>query len=301
MLFLLTRFFPVDGPVISGYAMIFLYMIMPIEGLLSALPNISSAKVAIERINAINEDLPPENMLPAQQAASFDDIALDGVTHRYYRDREDEVFTLGPINLSFMPGELVFLIGGNDSDKTTLAKMLVGLYAPEGGRIILNGKPVNEAERDIYRQHFSVVFSDFYLFEALHGLKLEGLDSRAQGLLKALHLDHKVKIEKGVFSTTELSQGQRKRLALLVTYLEDRPFYVFDEWAADQDPVFKDVFYRQLLPDLKAQGKTVLFISHDDRYFHLADRYVKLDYGQLVEEGKGDQLQHASHERVSLE
>ncbi|MFM0502684.1 cyclic peptide export ABC transporter [Paraburkholderia caffeinilytica] len=292
VLFVLARLYPVSGHVMSGYAMIFLYMIMPIEGLLSALPTISSAKVAIERINQINADLPAENTLPAPQATSFDSIVLEHVTHRYYREKEDEVFTLGPIDLTFKPGELVYLIGGNGSGKTTLAKMLVGLYAPEGGRILLNGKPVNEAERDIYRQHFSVVFNDFFLFDTLLGMKLDGLDSRALALLEALHLDHKVKIENGVFSTTELSQGQRKRLALLVTYLEDRPFYVFDEWAADQDPVFKEAFYRRLLPELRAKGKTVLVITHDDRYFHLADRYVKLDYGQLVEEGKGTDLQH---------
>jgi putative ATP-binding cassette transporter len=292
VLFLLTRIYPVSGHVMSGYAVIFLYMMMPIEGLLSALPSISSAKVAIERINKINQDLPPENTLPADQPTSFDSIVLEQVTHRYYREKEDEVFTLGPVDLSFKPGELVYLIGGNGSGKTTLAKMLVGLYAPEGGRILLNGKPVDEAERDIYRQHFSVVFNDFFLFDTLLGMKLEGLDSQAKTLLEHLHLDHKVKIENGVFSTTELSQGQRKRLALLVTYLEDRPFYVFDEWAADQDPVFKEVFYRRLLPELRAKGKTVLVITHDDRYFPLADRYIKLDYGQVVEEGKGSDLQN---------
>jgi putative pyoverdin transport system ATP-binding/permease protein len=137
-----------------------------------------------------------------------------------------------------------------------------------------------------------VIFSDFFLFDTLLGMKLDGLDQQAKLLLEHLQLDHKVKIENGVFSTTELSQGQRKRLALLVTYLEDRPFYVFDEWAADQDPIFKEVFYRRLLPDLRAKGKTVLVITHDDRYFHLADRYVKLDYGQLVEEGRGTDLQY---------
>ncbi|WP_144158105.1 cyclic peptide export ABC transporter [Paraburkholderia sp. BCC1885] len=292
VLFVLARLYPVSGHVMSGYAMIFLYMIMPIEGLLSALPTISSAKVAIERINQINEDLPSENTLAAEPATSFDSIVLEHVTHRYYREKEDEVFTLGPIDLAFKPGELVYLIGGNGSGKTTLAKMLVGLYAPEGGRILLNGKPVGEAERDIYRQHFSVVFGDFFLFDTLLGMKLDGLDSRALALLEYLHLDHKVRIENGVFSTTELSQGQRKRLALLVTYLEDRPFYVFDEWAADQDPVFKEVFYRHLLPDLREKGKTILVITHDDRYFHLADRYVKLDYGQVVEEGNGTDLQN---------
>ncbi|MEQ5838798.1 cyclic peptide export ABC transporter [Paraburkholderia acidicola] len=292
VLFLLTRYYPVSSHVMSGYAMIFLYMIMPIEGVLSAIPSISSAKVAIERINQINEDLPPENTLPAEQATSFDSITLEHVTHSYYREKEDEVFTLGPVDLTFKPGELVYLIGGNGSGKTTLAKMLVGLYAPEGGRILLNGKPVDEADRDIYRQHFSVVFNDFFLFDTLLGMKLDGLDRQAKTLLEQLHLDHKVKIENGVFSTTELSQGQRKRLALLVTYLEDRPFYVFDEWAADQDPVFKDVFYRHLLPELRAKGKTVLVITHDDRYFHLADRYVKLDYGQVVEQGNGTDLQN---------
>jgi putative pyoverdin transport system ATP-binding/permease protein len=292
VLFLLTRFFPVSSHVMSGYAMIFLYMIMPIEGLLSALPTISSAKVAIERINQINEDLPPEQTLPAQQAMSFESIVLERVSHRYYREKEDEVFTLGPVDLTFKPGELVYLIGGNGSGKTTLAKMIVGLYAPEQGRILLNGEPVGEAERDIYRQHFSVVFNDFFLFDTLLGMNLDGLDSQAKSLLEYLHLDHKVKIENGVFSTTELSQGQRKRLALLVTYLEDRPFYVFDEWAADQDPVFKEVFYRRLLPELQAKGKTILVITHDDRYFHLADRYIKLDYGQVVEHGKGADLQH---------
>ncbi|WP_109478880.1 cyclic peptide export ABC transporter [Paraburkholderia sp. C35] len=292
VLFVLTRFYPVSNHVMSGYAVIFLYMIMPIEGLLSALPTISSAKVAIERINAMHADLPPENTLPAKPSASFDSIVLEHVTHRYYREREDEIFTLGPIDLAFKPGELVYLIGGNGSGKTTLAKMIAGLYAPEGGRILLNGAPVDEAARDIYRQHFAVVFSDFFLFDSLLGMKLEGLDRDAKALLEALHLDHKVTIEHGVFSTTELSQGQRKRLALLVAYLEDRPFYIFDEWAADQDPVFKEVFYRRMLPDLRAKGKAVLVITHDDRYFHLADRYVKLDYGRLVEQGIGAALRH---------
>ncbi|MFT4063671.1 cyclic peptide export ABC transporter [Paraburkholderia sp.] len=294
VLFVLTRWYPVSSHVMSGYAMIFLYMIMPIEGLLSALPTVSSAKVAIERINLIQRDLPPENTVPAEAARSFHSIVLEQVTHRYYREKEDEVFTLGPIDLAFKPGELVYLIGGNGSGKTTLAKMLVGLYVPESGRILLNGQPVDEATRDSYRQHFSAVFNDFFLFDALLGMKLDGLDQQAKTLLEHLHLDHKVKIENGVFSTTELSQGQRKRLALLVTYLEDRPFYVFDEWAADQDPVFKEVFYRRLLPRLREQGKTVLVITHDDRYFHLATRYVKLEYGRVVEHGLGADLRHQS-------
>ena len=287
VLFVLTRYLPVTPHVMSGYAMIFLYMIMPIEGLLSAIPNLSTARVALERVEQVNAELPIERTIAAPQATAFESIVLEGVTHRYFREKENDVFTLGPVNLSFRPGELVYLIGGNGSGKTTLAKMLVGLYTPESGRILLNGKEVDEAQRDAYRQHFSVVFSDFFLFDTLLGIRLDNVDAAAHALLEDLQLAHKVKIENGVFSTLELSQGQRKRLALLVSYLEDRPFYLFDEWAADQDPLFKDVFYRRLLPELKAKGKTVVVITHDDRYFRLADRYIKLDFGQVVEEGAG--------------
>ncbi|MFL9985800.1 cyclic peptide export ABC transporter [Paraburkholderia sediminicola] len=287
VLFVLTRYLPVTPHVMSGYAMIFLYMIMPIEGLLSAIPNLSTARVALERVEQVNAELPIEQTVAAPQATAFESIVFEGVTHRYFREKENDVFTLGPVNLSFRPGELVYLIGGNGSGKTTLAKMIVGLYTPESGRILLNGKEVDEAQRDAYRQHFSVVFSDFFLFDTLLGIRLDNVDAAAHALLEDLQLAHKVKIENGVFSTLELSQGQRKRLALLVSYLEDRPFYLFDEWAADQDPLFKDVFYRRLLPELKAKGKTVVVITHDDRYFHLADRYIKLDFGQVIEEGAG--------------
>ncbi|MFP3794826.1 MULTISPECIES: cyclic peptide export ABC transporter [Paraburkholderia] len=289
-LFVVARLYPVNTHVMSGYAMVFLYMIMPIESLLSAIPNISTARVALERIEEVNAELPLENGLDAPVKRGFQSLVLDGVTHRYFREKENDVFTLGPINLSFKPGELVYLIGGNGSGKTTLAKMIVGLYAPESGRILVDGAPVSEADRDSYRQLFSVVFSDFFLFDSLLGMRFDGLDQTAQDLLVHLQLDHKVSIKDGAFSTLELSQGQRKRLALLVAYLEDRPFYLFDEWAADQDPLFKDVFYRKLLPELKAKGKTVVVITHDDRYFHLADRYIKLEYGQLVETGLGADL-----------
>ncbi|MGS0891586.1 cyclic peptide export ABC transporter [Burkholderia stagnalis] len=278
-LFVLARWFQIDGRVASGYAMVFLYMIMPIEGLLAAIPSVSIARVAFERIEQLDADLPREPVGGERLVHAFERIELDGVTHRYVRDGES--FTLGPIDLSFAPGETVFLIGGNGSGKTTLAKLITGLYAPEGGRILLDGVPVDAATRDRYRHLYSAVFNDFFLFDRLFGIDAAARE-RARTLLDALQLSHKVAIDGGAFSTLDLSQGQRKRLALLVAYLEDRPFYVFDEWAADQDPLFKDVFYRQLLPELKARGKTVLVISHDDRYFALADRCVKLDYGRIV-------------------
>ena len=208
-------------------------------------------------------------------------LELRGVTHTYRRENEEESFLLGPIDLALRPGELVFLVGGNGSGKTTLAKLILGLYAPEAGEVRLAGEAIGDDNREQYREHFSAVFSDFFVFEKLLGLDAEALDDVARGYLRRLLLEQKVQVRDGVLSTIDLSTGQRKRLALMTAYLEDRPIYLFDEWAADQDPVFKEVFYLALLPELKERGKTVFVISHDDHYFHVADRILKLDYGKI--------------------
>jgi len=213
----------------------------------------------------------------------YQSLEIKGVRHTYFREREERHFTLGPIDLSFKAAELVFIIGGNGSGKTTFAKLLTGLYAPEAGEIYRNGELVTGENRELYRQNFSAIFDDFFVFEQIMGMPAEELDARAVAYLKLLHLDHKVTIAEGLLSTTELSTGQRKRLALLTAYLEDRDIYLFDEWAADQDPEFKKVFYEELLPDLRDRGKTVFVISHDDRYFKLADRIVKLTDGSVEE------------------
>ncbi|KZE25393.1 cyclic peptide export ABC transporter [Crenobacter luteus] len=272
-----------DAAVLAGYVIIFLFMLVPLDGLLNNIPTLNVARVSLARIEEMLAELPE----PAAESSPrpFGDgavLKVSGLTHSYYREKEDDVFQLGPIDLELRRGEVSFLIGGNGSGKTTLAKLLTGLYAPEGGSISLDGRAVDEENRADYRQLFSAVFSDFHLFETLVGLGDPELDARANALIAKLHLDHKVKIENGRFSTRELSQGQRKRLALVVAYLEDRPFYLFDEWAADQDPLFKAVFYQELLPELAARGKAVLAITHDDRYFHLADHRLKLESGKLV-------------------
>ena len=145
---------------------------------------------------------------------------------------------------------------------------------------MFNNIPVTDDNREWYRQ-FSVRFYDFYLFDRLLGIEANR-EAEIQNYLKLLEIEHKVTVKDGVLSTINLSQGQRKRLALLTAYLEDRPIYIFDEWASDQDPVFKEVFYKQLLPELKNRGKTVIAVSHDDRYFEGCDRLIKLDYGRIV-------------------
>lgn len=275
-----------DPRTLLGYMLIILYMKTPVEIILALLPMVARARIALRQLEALGLQL---KISPAEIAQNGQPdsgrmpilLELEGITHSYRREREEGSFTLGPIDLSFYSGEVVFLVGGNGSGKTTLAKLISGLYVPESGNIRLNGITITDGQRDYYRQHFTAVFSDFFLFESFLGLAGPNLDAQASQYLKDLELDHKVVVRDGRLSTTELSQGQRKRLALLTAYLEDRPFYIFDEWASDQDPVFKQVFYKQIVPALKDRGKTVIVITHDDKYFHCADRLIKLDFGRL--------------------
>jgi putative pyoverdin transport system ATP-binding/permease protein len=285
LLFVLPFSRQLDGNVLIACTVTVLYIVHPLDSLMNSVSYMSRANVALNKVETLGLSLAAETESSAveltEKKYEWDFLELMGVTHSYHREQENSSFILGPIDLTFIPGELVFVIGGNGSGKTTLLKVLSGLYTPEDGEIQFNGIPVTAETIEHYRQYFSVVFSDFYLFDSLLGIEEKNLDARAHEYLRLLHLDHKVKIRNGVLSTTELSQGQRKRLALLVAYLEDRPINIFDEWAADQDPQFKEVFYHQLLPDLKARGKTVIIISHDDRYYHEADRIIKLENGNL--------------------
>jgi putative ATP-binding cassette transporter len=287
MLFLLPAVQPVSTATLTSYVVTILYLMGPLAGVLSSFSLFGRAEVALDKVEKLGVTLnaseaEKDTRVQSATQTPLHRLELINVSHTYRTDSDERDFVLGPLSLRFGPGELVFLVGGNGSGKSTLAKIITGLYFPEAGEIRWNGQLVTHDNRDEYRQMFSAVFSDFYLFDTLLGLHSPDLDSRARAYLTEFHLQHKVKIANGSLSTTSLSQGQRKRLALLTAYLEDRPFYLFDEWASDQDPQFKAVFYTRILPELKARGKTALVITHDDQYFHLADRLLKLDYGQLA-------------------
>lgn len=285
--------------VLAGYSLSLLYLMSPFQLVMNFVPIVGRASVALNKLEKLGLSLAANSkeslaIASPPPAASWRLLEMRGVTHSYHREAEDDNFVLGSLDLTFTPGELVFIVGGNGSGKTTLVKLLTGLYPPESGEILLDDEPVTDENRDSYRQHFSVVFSDFHLFESLLGLDTAELDDKAREYLRQLHLNHKVKVTDGRLSTTDLSQGQRKRLALLTAYLEDRPLYVFDEWAADQDPYFKEVFYLNLLPALKARGKTIIVISHDDKYYYVADRIIKLDYGKIILDQPAMVSAHAS-------
>jgi len=285
-----------NAETVTGYLLATLYMMGPVWGIMEAWPTVARARIALEKLGELDVSLaagsgelevPPERQEIAREWQRLD---FDGATFTYPPDVDGQAFVLGPLDVTLRRGELVFLVGGNGSGKSTFVKVLTGLYGPQVGAIRLDGLPITDKNREWYCQHFSAVFSDFYLFDSLLGLRGDDLDARAHRHLVELELDAKVQIRDGMFSTIALSHGQRKRLALLTAFLEDRPIYVFDEWAADQDPHYREIFYRRLLPELKGLGKTILVISHDDRYYHLGDRVVKLEYGKLGEEMPGSAL-----------
>lgn len=284
LLFVVPQFVTISQTVLPAYVLTIAYILGPIEGIITQLPGLSDADVSIKKINEMGLTLAksPELTSVVRQNASAEwkTLELVGLLHTYSSE-DNRPFTVGPIDLTFKAGELVFIVGGNGSGKSSLAKLITGLYIPEVGEIRLDGNPITDINREWYRQHFSAVFSDFYLFNRLVGMDAITLDNQAQTYLEKLQLEKKVSVTAGQLSTTALSQGQRKRLALLSAYLEDRSICLFDEWAADQDPMFREIFYTQILSELKQRGKTVFVISHDDHYFHLADRVIKLDYGQI--------------------
>lgn len=285
VLFGLPRWGNVSFDVIQGYALTSLYLMGPVAGTMKILPMFSRARVSLERVEDVGLQLDQAGAEKSQplppELQDWKTIRFENIRYRYEQPDEDYAFEMGPIDLEIPRGQLLFLTGGNGSGKSTLGKIITGLYHPDAGKIRVDGVNINDQNRDSYRQLFGSVFSDYHLFDRLLGISNVNLDARAQAYLKELQLDHKVEISDGNLSTTELSQGQRKRLALLTAYLEDRPLYLFDEWASDQDPQFKEAFYYQILPELRARGKTVIVVSHDDRYFDCADRFIKMENGQI--------------------
>jgi putative ATP-binding cassette transporter len=282
-----------DAASVTASILVILYIIGPLSLLVGGIPQLGLGTIACERFAMLGFSIPDDVAVTTGEAESktanpapvrWQSIELQGATARYYDSESTASFELGPIDLCIQPGELVFVIGGNGSGKSTLAKILAGLYQPVSGRVLLDGQPIDSGSLETYRNLFSAIFADFHVFDQVLGSDTEAATGRlANEYLGMLGLKDKVQVTHLTYSTTRaLSNGQRRRLALVSAYLEDRPVYVLDEWAADQDPPFKKLFYQVLLPELKRRGKCVIVITHDDQYFEVADRILKLSDGKLV-------------------
>ena len=285
VVFMVPNFDPGHPETMMKVATAMLFLVGSLSILLQAIPTFARANAAAAAIGELNARL--ESMLQGSTTPSSGDppwgftrLALTGVCFDYEDIAGERGFRVGPVDLSIRRGEIVFIVGGNGSGKSTLLKLLTGLYRPRRGTITVDGRLVESIGSEPYRSVISAIFADFHLFRPLYGIEADPF--RVNRLLSDFKLDGKASFADGAFSSIDLSTGQRKRLALIVAELEDRPILVMDEWAAEQDPEFREHFYRELLPALRARGKTIIAATHDDRYFDAADRVLRMEDGRLM-------------------
>ncbi len=284
VVFLIPRFSNVYSVEILEITAVVLFLIGYLAGFLDIIPMVGRTNAALKglaKLEAELDELAEEQQANTPPIEAFQSLELRGLTYTYTDPDGSNGFSLGPIDLSLRAGQLLYIIGGNGSGKSTLIKSLTGLYASACDGVWLNGEQVRPDTVNRLRSVFSLVMSDFHLFERFYGY--ENADPKQITLwLDRMGLAHKVRFENGTFSTRKLSTGQRKRLALITMLVEDRPVFIFDEWAAEQDPHFRDVFYNELLPDLRNRGKAVISVTHDQNFLGNADMVVRLEYGRIV-------------------
>ena len=262
-----------------------LFITGPMNSLTSAIPTLHRVNLALDDFQSLEQEIESathgidDNNLPAWQ--DFSELQFRELCFSYYDTQKQALFSSGPNSLTLKKGELLFIVGGNGSGKSTLLKLLTGLYYPSSGVIYRDNDLVNDNNYPSYRELFSTIFTDFHLFNRLYGLANVDKE-KVDFLLKKMDLDKKTSYSsEGYFTKTNLSTGQKKRLAFIAAILEDKPILIFDELAADQDPNFRRYFYEAVLPDLVKQGKTVIAVTHDEMYFHCAGRVLKMDNGLL--------------------
>ena len=293
VIFLLPRFFGLSLNETSAFLITVLYLIGPVTVLVTIIPFYTNIKIAIQRLikfnkevsDTLSDELPYKNKIKFKR--SFEAITFENVTYKYANQNDENGFSLGPINLTITPGELIFIVGGNGSGKSTFINLLTGLYRQSEGTIKFNDEIVTLQNHENYRDNMSAVFSSNYLFfENYTEHDISPNNDRLVNYLKQLRLFdlHFIPAKNTIHNN--LSKGQQKRLGLVYALLDQKPMIILDEWAAEQDPEARKFFYEELLPKLRSSGKTVLLATHDDDYFHTADRILKFDYGKIASDFK---------------
>jgi putative ATP-binding cassette transporter len=279
------------GASISKATTALLFVVGACFGLVQSIPIILNANAAADRIDRLDSAL--QSILGTSEAREiappkrFDKIEIQNIVFRYVDKFSDTTFQIGPLDFTLSSGELVFITGGNGSGKSTFLRVFAGLYPPDSGEVLLDGVRINDETRDTYRGLMSAIFFDYHLFQRLYGIP-DPDPAEIDRLLRKFRLEDKTGISRdGEFRTLDLSGGQRRRLALIVSMLEKRPIMLLDEWTAEQDPEFRRKFYDELLPEMLQAGATVVVITHDDRYLdelHLPARRIRMDEGRIVEQ-----------------
>ena len=288
LIFVLPVLSPSEAATIPVLVPIILFVAGPLADVVSAIPALARAEASISNIYRLEEGIDQQIAANAPDGtgefvpppATFESLRCEGLTFQYPSAGKNG-FRIEPTDFELKAGQIVFLVGGNGSGKSTLLKLLTGLYRPDHGRVLLNGEEIHASNVSKLNEMFSPIFTDYHLFKRVLGqTKVD--EKRVSELLARTELEGKTSIVDGRVTNLNLSTGQRKRLALVLGTLDDRPIHLFDEWAADQDPVFRKFFYEVLLPQMAREGKTILAATHDDHYFHVADQVHVMEYGKLA-------------------
>lgn len=285
MVFIVPAFATTDSKTIAMTTTATLFMLGPVGALVGGFPMFNNANAAAKRILELEARLlagrePTELPGDLDTFAGFKEIRIEGLAYAYPAPAGEATFSVGPNSLDIRRGDCIFITGGNGSGKTTFVNLLLTLMPAGSGRITVDGEVVIRDNLSAYRNLFSVIFADNHLFKTLYGVP-PFTPQKAEELLAEMEILHKVQIHDNRYTSTELSGGQRKRIALVTAQLEQKPILVLDEWAADQDPLFREKFYRQIIPGLQALGCTIIAITHDDKYFDVANRRYHMDQGML--------------------
>ncbi len=288
VVFVLPLISEAEGSEIAMIVMAVIFLIGPIGGMIGSLQQFSIARFAtrsimefersVDQLLSQSEELDDEE----KQYSDFAELRLTGVGYVHEKAIDfDQPFSIEDISVTVKRGQLVFITGGNGSGKTTLLRVLTGLYPRHRGSIAVDDAEIPIAASQSYRDLFATVFADFHVFGKTYGLSDEATTQLEQWLVR-LNIRSKLplNLNEGL-SPEALSTGQRKRLALALALAEDREILVLDEWAADQDPETRRKFYEEILPELKRAGKTIILVTHDERYFDCSDFRAHMEDGKL--------------------
>jgi ATP-binding cassette subfamily B protein len=283
-----------------AFNMLLANVITPFQRLTILWNQVQEVVIAVERINDVLEAEPEEDLhhqvrqtLPPIKG----DICFQQVTFRYHP--ESDINVLENLSFDIKSGQMIALVGRSGSGKTTISKLVLGLYPPTDGKVLIDGQDITTLSLRSLRHQIGVVDQDTFLFggtirenislghpgakleEVMEAARLAGADE----FIKKLPMGYETQIGEG---GGMLSGGQRQRLAIARALLGNPKLLVLDEATSHLDAESERIIQNNLNQIL--QGRTTLIIAHRLSTVRNADLILVLDKGILIEQGTHEEL-----------